>query len=343
MPVIATNALERRDSPLGEHRQVLVNLELNDRCAYSNLCRETCYLNAIAPAGKEALGPKTVFAAAREAIQNGETVRHLVLPGKEVFESAELLLGIVEEFHAAPECTRPGDVSIITASAAGLRRHASRLADTPLGAVSISMDTPGSGLRSWQNNQPLLDAALGVKAVGGAEMVGVNTVLTERNLAAALEIGRQAKAAGVDQWTLGPLLRARNSRMEPVLSVEQMREMIDRVGQVFAGSGLEIVFDLDVPLMRGLVDAHEVFAAGAGRWRFEYELPGAPNILLEAGSPDRGFFYRLDTWGQLMSKEDFRWIGRPGSYGEYVPGRIGALVGELAGLRAGAAPATRGL
>jgi MoaA/NifB/PqqE/SkfB family radical SAM enzyme len=283
-----------------------------------------------------------VFAAAREVIRNGDGVRHLVLPGKEVFESAELLLGILEEFHAAPAGSRPGDISIITASTAGLRRYADRLADTPLGAVNISLDTPGSGLRSWRNNQPLLDAAIGLKAASGTELVGVNTVLTERNLAAILEIGRLVKGVGINQWTLGPLLRPQNGRMEPVLSVEQMREVIDRVIQEFVSCGLEIVFDLDVPLMRGLVDAQDAFIVGAGRWRFEYELPGAPNVMLEAGNPQPGYFFRLDWAGQIMSKEDYRWIGRLGSYGDYWPGRLEDLMGELAGLRTGAAATTRG-
>lgn len=343
MAVVATNALEQRNSPLGEQRQLLVNLEVNNSCKYTEVCGRTCYLNVIAPTGREPLPTEMILSAARELIQRGDQVRHLVLPGKEVFESPELLLRIVEEFHAASPSSRPGDISIITASGAGLRRHASRLADTPLGAVNISLDTPGSGLRSWRNNQPLLDAAMSLKEGGGTEMVGVNTVLTGRNLAAAIQIGNQLEGVGIDQLTFGPLLRPTDGRMEAVLSVQQLREIIDRVTQEFAGSSLDIVFDLDLPLLHGLVEAPEVFTNGATRWRFEYELPGAPNILLEAGNPQRGYFYRLDWAGQLMSKEDYRWIGRPGSYGEYVPGRIGALMGELARLRAGAAPATRGV
>ncbi len=334
MAVIATNTLEPRNSALGEHRQVLVNLELNHSCPHTNICGQTCYINAVAPVGKAPLSPEQVLIAAREVLESGETVRHLVLPGMEVFESAELLLRIVEEFHGASIDTRPGDISIITASSAGLKRYASRLADTPLSVVNISMDTAESGLRSPRSNGPLLDAALDLKRGGGTALVGVNTVLTDLNLAAAIEIGRQVQGAGVDQWSLGPLLRRQDGRMESVLSAAQLRRIIDRVSEEFAGSGLEIVFDLDLPLMRGLVDVPGMLAASAERWRYEYEWPGAPNILLEAGNSRPGYFVRLDWTGQLMSKEDYRWVSRPGSYGQYAPGRISGLIEQFRELRA---------
>jgi len=326
--------MEPRNSPLGDHRQVLANIELNNSCANTSVCGPTCYLNVVSPVGKRPLRPEQVLAAAREVLRHGEFVRHLVLPGKEVFESSALLLDVIEEFHAAPVQSRPGGLSIITASPYGLKRYAHRLADMPLSAVNISMDTMDSGLRSPRNNMPLLDAALRLKELGGTEVVGVNSVLTDRNLEGVIQIGKTLQGTGVDQLTFGPLLRPINGRMEPILSVLQLRESIDRVSQEFAGTNLEIVFDLDLPLLRGLVDAPEVFAAGASRWRYEYELPGAPNILLEAGNPAPGFFYRQDWAGQLVSKEDYRWVSRPGSYGHYAPGRIAQLMEQFRELRA---------
>ncbi len=269
------------------------------------------------------------MAAAREVIQNGEFVRHLVLPGKEVFETPELLMQVVEEFHAAPVQSRPGGISIITASPAGLTRYAPRLTDMPLGAVNSSMDTAESGLRSPRNNEPLLDAVLRLKEVGGTEAIGVNTVVTENNIDSVVQIGKRLQGAGIDQWTLGPLLHPVNSRMESVLSAAQLREVLDRVCQEFAGSDLSIVVDLDVPLLTGLVDAPEVFETGKARWRYEYELPDAPNILFEAGNPAAGFFFRMDWSGQLMSKEDYRRIGWPASYGQYAPGAISHLIKKL--------------
>lgn len=333
MPVFATNTMEPRRSALGEHRQVLVNLELNHSCPYTTICGQACYINAVAPIGKLPISPEQVLSAAREVIRCGEAVRHLVLPGMEVFESAELLLRIVEEFHGASFNTRPGEISIITASSAGLKRYAARLADTPLNVVNISMDTVESGLRSPRSNGPLLDAALGLKRGGGTALVGVNTVLTDLNLAAVIEIGRQVQGSGVDQWTLGPLLRPQKLRMESILSAAQLRRIIIRICEEFAGSGLEIVFDLDLPLMRGLLDLAGMVAGGAERWRYEYEWPGAPNVLLEAGNSRPGYFVRLDWTGQLMSKEDYRWVGRPGSYGQYAPGRISRLMEQFRELR----------
>ncbi len=329
MPVIATNTVEQRCSSLGEHRQLLVNIELNRSCAHTQVCGQTCYLNVVAPVGKMPLKPEQVLAAAREVIYDGEFVRHLVLPGKEVFETPDLLMQVIEEFHGAPVLRRPGDISIITASPAGLQRYASRLADTPLNAVNISMDTAESGLRSPRNNEPLLAAALRLKELGGTEAIGVNTVLTEENLAAAVQIGKRLQGAGIDQWTLGPLLRPMNGRMESALSVRQLREILDRIRQEFGNSDLNIVVDLDLPLLNGLVDAPEVLATGKMRWRYEYELPDAPNILLEAGNPAAGFFFRMDWAGQLMSKEDYRRIGWPASYGQYAPGAILHLIKKL--------------
>src|SRR5262245_61250452 len=102
MAVVATNTMEPRNSLLGEHRQLLVNIELNNSCAYTKICGGSCYLNAVSPVGKRPLRAKDVLGAAREVIQHGEFVRHLVLPGKEVFESPNLLLQVIEEFHATP-------------------------------------------------------------------------------------------------------------------------------------------------------------------------------------------------------------------------------------------------
>jgi len=329
MPVIATNTVETRDSLFSEHQQLLVNIEINNSCAYTPVCGNTCYLNVVAPAGGVALPKADVLAAAREVILHGEHVRHLVLPGKEVFETAELLLQIVEEFHGAPEHTRPGDISIITASAQGLHRCATRLAETPLGAVNISLDTAEMGLRNERNNVPLLNAAIALKEIGGTERIGVNTVLTQRNLAAAVEIGKRLRGTGIDQWTLGPLLLPVNGRMESVLSAKQIREAVQQIAEEFAGADLNIVFDLDLPLMRKLVGSEEVFVVGAQRWRYEYELPGAANILLEAGNPEPGYFFRMNWAGDLISKEDYRRIGTPATYARYSPGRIARLTQEL--------------
>jgi MoaA/NifB/PqqE/SkfB family radical SAM enzyme len=333
MPVVATNTAEKRCSSLGEHRQLLVNIELNNSCAYTKVCGQTCYLNLVSPVGKTPLRAEQVFAAAREFILHGEFVRHLVLPGKEVFESPEVLLRVIEEFHAVPIHSRPGQISIITASPFGLKRYARRLADTPLGVLNISMDTTGSGLRSLCNNEPLFEAALRLKEIGGTEAIGVNTVLTKDNLADAVQIGKRLQGSGIDQWTLGPLLHPVGGRMESVLPVERLREIVDHLCHEFAGEGLNIVVDLDLPLLAGFTKDPEVFSVGAGRWRYEYELPGAPNILLEAGNPRPGHFVRMDWAGQLMSKEDFRCIGRPGSYGNYAPGRIMHLLKEFQELR----------
>lgn len=329
MAVIATNTIEQRCSSLGEHRQLLVNIELNNSCAHTKVCGQTCYLNVVSPVGKAPLGPELVLAAAREVIRRGEFVRHFVMPGKEVFETPDLLLGVLDEFHTAPIQSRPGTISIITASATGLQRYASRLVETPLSAVNISMDTAGSGLRSPRNNGPLLAAALRLKELGGTEVIGVNTVLTEDNLADAVQIGKHLQSAGIDQWTLGPLLRPVNGRMESVLSAGQLRVMIDRVRQEFGGSDLGIVVDLDLPLFSGLVEVPGVFAAGKYRWRYEYELPDAPNIMLEAGNPAEGYFFRMDWAGQLLSREDYRRISSPASYGQYSPGAIESLIQKL--------------
>ena len=329
MPVIATIALEHRNSLLGKHRQFLTNLELNNSCANTGICGSNCYLNVIAPAtDRTPLDPETVLEAAIELIRHGRNVRHMACPGKEPWESSTLLLEIIEEFHGSPIDTRPGTIGIISASPVGFNRHAKRLSDTPLSWAAISLDTPDSGLRNVLNNAPLLSSALRFKEAGATELLGVNTVLTETNLSQVLRMGKQLQGIGVDQWALGPLLRAAvNGRMESAISIGRLREIIDRVCQEFAGEDLQIVFDLDLAQLRGLVDEVDVFVEGANRWRFEYEMPGAKNILVEAGNPNR--FFRMDWSGKLSSKEDYRWIGRAGSFGEYRPGRIAQLLGEL--------------
>ena len=99
----------------------------------------------------------------------------------------------------------------------------------------------------------------------------------------------------------------------------------------FGGRDLEIVFDhIDLAPPGGDLEA---LLAGQDRWRVEYKVPGAANVALITGNARPGYFVRLDYTGQLMSKEDFRRIGRPGCYGLYAPGRFAALLEELRELR----------
>jgi hypothetical protein len=334
MPIIATIALESRCSSLGEHRQVLSNLEINNRCSFSSRCGAACYLNVVAPlASREALPAEQVLAAARETIRNGWDVRHLGLPGKEVLESPALLFQILEEFHSTLADTRPGSVGIITAHAAALKHHSRQLAEVPLGWVAISMDTSDSGLRLPQNNKPLLENALRLKEAGGTKLLGVNTVLTADNLSEVVRIGQQLKGLGIDQWAVSPLLQPEQNRMESVLSVPRLREIVVRLAEEFGGTGFNIVVDLDFEMLCALVGDPRALASGAGRWRTEYQLPMAPNIMLVAGNAKPAHFFRLRWDGQLMSKEDFRRVGIDGSYGGYEPGRISALLENFRTLR----------
>jgi hypothetical protein len=290
---------------------------------------------AAGKAGKP-LAPALVYSAACEVIEHGWDVRHLVCPGKEVMESAPLLLRIAEAYHAAPSHKRPGSLGIITASASGLGRYGERLAETPLTWTAISMDAVETGLRTPGNNDLLFKSALEFKASGGTELLGVNTLLTEVNLETVLEIGRGLLRRGVDQWTLSPLLRpAVNGRMESVVPKARLDEITERIVLEFGGKDLEIVFDhIDLAPPGGDLEA---LLAGQDRWRVEYKVPGAANVTLITGNARPGYFVRLDYTGQLMSKEDFRRIGRSGCYGPYAPGRFAALLEELRGLRCPAA------
>jgi hypothetical protein len=335
MAAIATNALEPRWSPLDEQRQLLINLELNNVCANTHICGSNCYLNVISEGKRMRPLPSTlVFSAASEIIANGWDVRHLVLPGKEVWESPELLLRIIEQFHAAPAHSRPGSLGIITASPVGLRQYANRLADSPLSWTAISMDTSETGLRSSGNNRLLLESALHLKEVRGTELLGVNTLVTGRNLEGVLQIGQELQRIGIDQWTLSPLLQPENGRMEPVLSNEELVEITERVIVEFGGSSLNIVFDhIDLLSLDSFTNTRKAFHGREDRWRIEYELPDAPNITLITGNMRPGYFLRLDWAGQLMSKEDFRRIAQPGCYGHYTPGKCVRLLEELRELR----------
>src|SRR5690349_1347379 len=125
MAVVAEAALD--DSELGGG--VLVNLEINRTCGYTQLCGDTCVLNKLAP-DTAAMTRDRLRAVARDVLSSNGRIRHLALVGKEVLDTPERLFeDVLEPYHVASTRLRPDSIGIIT-SGRGLPPLVPRFVDT---------------------------------------------------------------------------------------------------------------------------------------------------------------------------------------------------------------------
>jgi len=249
--------------------------------------------------------------------------------GKEVMEDADTLFEITRMWHEAPATGRPGALGIITASASGLKRHAREFARFPISWIVISLDVSSVGLRSPANEQPLLASALLVRATGGTEALGVNTLLTPDNLSEVIALGRRVEKGQIDQWSLGPFLApATNGLLRPVVRRDDYRRAIERVVAEFGDSRMRILFDLDYSELLALVGDKIRLKPAGKAWRYEYAV--TENIKLAALNQQPFFFMRSRWDGQILAKADFKVIGlEQGTYGRWQPGRVVELLQQF--------------
>ncbi|MCE9520271.1 MAG: hypothetical protein K8R87_12060 [Verrucomicrobia bacterium] len=256
-------------------------------------------------------------------------VRHVCALGKEVMEDASTLFEIIRLWHATPVSKRPGTFGIITASAQGLETNLPEFVRHPLSWVVVSLDVPSVRLRSPENETPLLTAALKLRAVGGVEAVGVNTLLTPTNLDEVITLGRRLNGAEIHQWSLGSFLSPSPAgQLKPVMQLHDYRQAIESIAKEFRNSKLRILFDLDytdfIPISGCQPEVLENLVA----WRYEYPLTS--NLTLTALNPHPGYFLRARWDGELLAKGDFKVIGlERGAYGKWQPGRGEGLLADL--------------
>lgn len=320
----AINAIESINpaGQLPESRQVLWNLETCDTCALTSVCAANCVLAHTNSTAEPAIGQELVFKAAEEILESAST-RLLALVAKEPLEAPGLFFRIVRRWKAMPAGARPR-LGFVTAAAAKLATLKPRFCEDSVDWCLISLDTASSGLRRASLAAPLLENALDVQREGGFTSLGVNTVLNQNNINQAVALGHRLSERNVFQWTLGPFLRPQNGRMEPVIDVEFFRRATERIAQEFAGSSMQIVFDLlDYRTLMDIVGHDARLRSGFASWRHEYQV--SSNFLLVATND---LTFRRVRWdGEILSKPDFRQVGlRHGSFGRYHPGRITALM-----------------
>jgi hypothetical protein len=325
----AEMALEGFGPPLKARREILCNLEINDRCAWTAQCSSHCYLNSLGSGLRtRSASDDVILDAAREMIWSGAAVRHLAIPGKEPMESFSLLLSILKEYHEAPRDLRPANLGIITAAAKLIERHTGDMADWPLDWLVVSMDTANSGLRSQGNSALLWRSALNLRKAGGARRIGVNTCFSDTNWRAALAIGKDLTRKGADQWTLGPHLMPVNGFMTATPSADTIRRVVDAVAAELGDTETAVAIELEYAQLFNLFSGHPALKRQLWRWRVE--MPLGPNACLIARNPRPKFFLRFRHDGQLLSREDFRRVGlRAGSYGRYEHGGIRILLNQF--------------
>ncbi len=321
MGVLAEMALEGFGSNERSDRQILFNLELNNRCSYSVACGNNCYLNVMAKGSPaESLTEEQIFEAANEVISQGEEVRHLAIVGKEPLESPELLLRILRRYHAASERIRPWKIGVITAAARRLSELAEDFISLPLDWLAVSVD-PSNLLRPNSNSRSLLQNALQLRKRGGVSRVGVNTCFDDSSWESALDIGKQVLSQGIDQWSIASHVMPRNGFMTSTTGRETLRRLVDSLVRDFAEFDSCIMLELDYSKLPTIFGNHPALKDHARHWRIE--IPLSENVRVITPNPLPGFFLRFRHDGQLMSKDDFRKVGlRKGSCGHYEPGKI---------------------
>lgn len=305
-------------------RQVLVNLEINKSCQLTTVCGNSCILNLIEQSlnGAETMDALEVLEAAYEVIANGHKIGPLALLGKEVLESPDVLFAILQRYHETPEETRPGSVQIIT-SGLLLHQHLERFAELPLSGCQLSLDVEETSLHLPRRNDKLLGDLLRLKECGGAQLVGVPSILTEHNLNGLLALGKHVCASGVDQWSIGQMLSPRDGVMTPAVSLATVKQAFNSVVEKLGQSDIrQILFELELSTWQELFGE----SVPAGSWRAGIQVPGT-NVWAFAQNASPGHFVRLRWDGQLISKEDLRRLGtREGVYGRYQPGRLRGLL-----------------
>ncbi|MBL9144121.1 MAG: hypothetical protein JNM99_10625 [Verrucomicrobiaceae bacterium] len=313
MALGAEMSLESITCPPKATQEVLVNLEINDRCAFTAACGETCYLNSV-HVDHARIPSASVLAAARAFVARGDIVRHLAIPGKEPFETPELLLEIARAFHATPEVERPASLGVISASLPGIQQWLPKFDQAPLCWLALSVDVEGSGLRA---GDPLrvLDAAVSGRTSGGTKAVAVNTTFTAETLEAVVSLATRLQDYAIDQWAVCPLMVPRGLSMHSVVSEGTLERLVLRLGKL-TDVAARVVVETDPDSLRRLVGETRWNIINTNVWRIEVLLPNG--VWLFARTPRPGYFIRMRYDGELLSRQQFATLGvRAGRYGTF--------------------------
>lgn len=309
-------SVESSDRPGRPGQKVLGNLELNDRCAYTRTCGDTCFLNQV-HVDRPALSPDAVYEAGVAMIRRGDVIRHLAFPGKEPFESGALLQRLTRAFHETPVASRPLSLGAISASAGGIALWLPRLSETPLCWLAVSMDVAGSGLRGGLHPE-VLESALAGRRAGGTGAVAVNTTFRRETIAGALELASVLGPKNIDQWALCPLVVPDGTTMRSAVDYDTVEQMVERLGAVHDAAA-KVVVETDLPTLQRLAADSWHNPLQTDVWRIEVKLPNG--VWLFARNPSPGYFLRVRYDGEILSRLDFTQRGlKAGRYGRFKRG-----------------------
>src|SRR5437764_82483 len=136
MGALSEMSLEPVGRPISGEQVVLANVEINNRCAFTTVCADHCYLNLLR-SGTATLPDESLCDAAIRLMEHGATLRHFVVAGKEPFSSPATLLKLAERYHSLAPAVRPGSLGVLSASAADIQRWLPKLRSTPLNWLAV--------------------------------------------------------------------------------------------------------------------------------------------------------------------------------------------------------------
>ncbi len=331
MGVVAETALPISLAERQVHtgRKVMLNVELNDRCAFTSSCGDNCILNQLGSGLHREMDDGLHHAFARESVKVSSSVENMALVGKEPCETPHRLEKLVRSYHAADPAHRPLRFGMITAGHK-LAAQLPLLKKYPLHWLLVSLDTEDSGLRNQRQVASSFEVALEAKAVGATGQIGVNSLMQRRNLAALVVLGERVLGAPTaDQWGLSPMLQTHLGVTREVMSCREVEELVNRLATYFGETGKQVIINLPTGMYRTMLGIPENQILSTDFWRHEHQLTGTC-FTLAAMNEDPGYFLRLRYHGAMMSLREFHTPGqRDGCYGNYGEGNLEKALVEM--------------
>ncbi len=308
----------------------MVNIEINDRCGYTNKCGCSCILNQLGSGRREELNSTSYYEFCREMAANGETIENVALVGKEPTETPERLDRTLEILNGASVDTRPLNIGMITAGHR-LSNVQSILRENPLDWMAVSIDTPETGLRNEGQVTRSFREAVSSREYGGTKLLGVNTVMHPANLVGLVKIGeRILSEPAIDQWALSPMFLREGNAMKSIIPLSQLRELLTRLISHFGNSPKPILVNVDFEDLVGLIGGGEFLTDPLDFWRVEHQVKDTA-VTLVTMNPSPGYFTRLKYSGGILSRKEFRRGDFDGSsYGNYAPGKLSQALEKMA-------------
>lgn len=306
----------------------LVNLEINNSCAFTAACGESCVLEMRKVPGREVMSSDSLSCATSEVLSLGNQVCQLVLAGKEPMESPDFMFEkVLKPWHASQPNKRAAAVGIITSGVA-LKKHFDRFVETPLSWCLVSVDDSIVGLRTSQAGSIAIRNATRLRDLGGANEVCANTIWGG-SWDSIEQIGERLESEGFSQWAVGPYLEPKDGVIKPVWTTDDALVLANRLVERFGDSPMGVAIDVPGDSFFEIASRLPGEVETCFGWRLEQQIPGSSIKLVTLNC---GSFLRLRWDGLLMDAEETLAVNLSNSkLGFYRPGAIRTWAGFVTG------------